>query len=193
VADDLVLNEFDSDTHRRVCANLSVPRSAAELAAFLSKHDPHVEDDAYSAEGVQDYLDDLEADGLVRNVGSFEVDPDDPAPAAREVLAAVNDDDDLITIPKAKADGFAERVEREDAFPYLDSGDHFVMTQLALDRINGPIPGESPPLTGRALRAAEAENERLQQESDERARQGMLDAAERLREQADELEKEAKK
>lgn len=185
MADDLVLNEFESDTHRRVCANLSVPRSAEELAAFLSKHDPHVDASAYGAASVQDFIDDLEAEGLVANVGSFE--------SAADAVAAVRDDADLIDFPKAKAENFAERAEREDVFPYLDGDDHYVMTALALAKIEGPIPDEPPPLTGPALRAAEKENARLKEEADERAREGMLAAAERLREEAERLEKEAKK
>jgi hypothetical protein len=177
-----VLNEFASDTHRRVAGHLSRPRSANDLAHFLARHDPHVEDDAYDPEKVEEYLKDLEADGLVKNIGSG---------TAEELVAKVKADKDLRTLRSEKADEFAARAERSDVYPFPEDGDHWVLTQKFIDKVNAPIPGEPPPLSGPALEHAEAENAKLAEESEAAFREGLRAKAQALRDQADQLDKEA--
>ena len=157
------VNEFDTDTHRRVCANLAQPRSLQDLAAFLRATDPYVDDAAYTVDGVVDYVRDLEADGLVKKLGTFD--------SGDELVKAIKNDGDVVTLHKDKAAALVQRFERPDIFPH-DDEDQYVLTQLALDRINGPIPNE-PSLEGAALAAAEQdqaawfeENERIAKEAE---------------------------
>lgn len=178
------LNEFESDTHRRVVANLSVPRSVGELADHLRQHDPYVSAEAYGEGSLMEYLKDLEADGLVKNIGTY--------PDGAEAVKAVRGDGGLIDFPGPKAAAFCARAERPDVGPFLDE-EQWVMTQLALDKINGPVPGEPPPLKGAALKHAERLNAELAAADRERVRKSLRAEAKRLRERAQDLEGEAKK
>jgi len=127
----VAVNDFDSDTHRRVAANLSQPRSARDLARFLARHDPYVEDTAHTEEGLDSYLEDLEADGLVKRIGSF----DDGA----ALVKAVKADADVQTLPEEKAEVLVERAEHPQRFPFVDE-DHWALTTAGLARLTGPAP-----------------------------------------------------
>jgi hypothetical protein len=177
------LNEFDSDTHRRVCANLSVPRSALELARFLDRHDPHIDVAARDGEQVEGFLLDLEADGLVKRIKGLQ--------DAKAAVKAMRQDSDVPTLPRAKASAYVERADRDDLFPVFDGREHWVFTKAALDRFNGPIRDEKPPKTGADLRAAEEANRALADRDARLAREGLLEEAKRLRARAAELKKEA--
>jgi len=121
-------NDFETDTHRRVAANLSQPRSARDLARFLAALDPHVDEAAHSEEGVAAYLEDLEADGLVTKLGPFE--------DGKALVAAVKDDDQAVTLPKEKAQTLIVRADNPEKFPYADE-DHWALTQVGLERLTG--------------------------------------------------------
>lgn len=142
-----VLNEFASDAHRRVGGNLAQPRSARELAAFLAKLDPHVPDEVYSEAGVLPYLEDLEADGLVKRLGAFE--------DGEALVAAIAKDKALPTLPAEKAKTVAARAASPRVGPYPDE-EQWYITQAFLDRLDGPTPS-SP--EGQALLKAQREEE----------------------------------
>lgn len=170
------LNEFESDTHRRVAANCTRPRSATEIALVLrgpqyhpalgklSAHDRYVDERAYEPAGVQSYLDELEADGLVKNVGRFA--------HGEEALEAQDSDPDVVDFQGVRGDESVEQlVEMQDVagdevaeerirkqkdggqrdgfiglaahparFPLLDAEDHYVMTVACHERLIGPSP-----------------------------------------------------
>jgi hypothetical protein len=180
----MALNEFDSDTHRRVCANLTVPRSVVELAEFLERHDPFVDRRAYSPEGVEEVLRDLEAARLVKRL-----------PGLRDGKAAVKamrQDKDVQTLPRAKASAFMERVERDDVLPAFDGREYWVATKAGLERLTGRVRDEPPALSGRHKREVEAANRELAKLDKQRVRDGLLEEAKRLRERAADLQKAAK-
>jgi hypothetical protein len=123
-----MVNDFETDTHRRVAGNLSQPRSARDLARFLARHDPYVEDAAHSEEGLDSYLKDLEADGLVKRIGSFE--------GGKALVAAVKDDDQTVTLPAEKAKTYIVRSANPEKFPYPDE-EHWAMTYAGHRRLTG--------------------------------------------------------
>lgn len=133
-----VLNRFASDTHRRVAAQCMRPRSALEVAYALRKHDPSVvhgtaaseagEPDAHHWQGAEQYLADLEAEGLVVNVGTFA--------DAEEALAAQDANEQAINF-EGDRDVFANAAAKELGFPFLDQGDHYVLTQACRERLLG--------------------------------------------------------
>jgi hypothetical protein len=132
------INEFASDAHRRVAAQCSRPMSALEIAYSLKRTDPNVPDNLYHASGVQEILKDLEADGLVKNLGPF-----DDAEAA---LKAQDKDKDVINFEGSR-ETFIGRAEHPMRFPFLGRGDdHYVFTKECHARLTGPAyrPGEEP-------------------------------------------------
>ena len=177
--------EFASDTHRRVAGNLTQPRSAADLARLLAALDPFVVDGAYTPNGVESFLKDLEADGMVKQVGTF----DDPAAAIKSFAG----DADLIDIPKVKAANIAERAENPVKYPFLDSEDQWLLAKRGLEALTAPGENVPPPLEGLALKGVEDANAKLAKEDEERAREEALRVAKGLRERADEIEKGLKK
>lgn len=154
------IDEFESDTHRRVAANLAQPRSAAGLARFLAAIDPHVTSKAYTPAGVQDYLDDLVKEGLVVRIGGANADvktAEDAKDAAEAVVAEIKGHDEVPTLPKEKAANWIASSQKRTRRGEI--GDvQYVATQAFFDRVAGPIPNEPPPLEGEALAAAEAQN-----------------------------------
>lgn len=133
-----VLNRFASDTHRRVAAQCMRPRSALEVAYALRKHDPQVVHgreaadaglpDAHHWRGAEHYLADLEGEGLVVNLGTF----DGPA----EALKAQDGHPDAINF-EGDREVFANAAHKELGFPFLDQGDHYVLTQACWERLTG--------------------------------------------------------
>jgi hypothetical protein len=121
-------DDFDSDTHRRVAGNLSQPRSARDLARFLTAHDPYVDEEAHSEEGVVSYLEDLEADGAITKLGSFE--------DGKALVAAVKDSDQAVTLPKEKVQTLMARADNSQKFPYPDE-DHWALTHAGHRRLTG--------------------------------------------------------
>lgn len=145
---EVAVNEFRTDTHRRIAGMLMRPRSAAEIAAEFAKHDPWVEGDpprtdpmtgevseatgAYTAAGVTEYLEDLEAEGLAVNMGNFE--------EASAALEAQNGNPELVDFAGDSGSFFA-LAEAERKYPYLSRADHWVRTNAAQARLVGPVPG----------------------------------------------------
>lgn len=122
----------DSDTHRRVAANCTRPKSATEIAYYNQQLDPNVNDDAYHRTGVQRYLDELEEAGLVKNIGPI----DDPEAA----LQLQNDDDELHDF-YGNPEAWYSRARHPLRFPFLEHGeDHYVQTRLAHEKLIGEAP-----------------------------------------------------
>ena len=126
---EIAVNDFASDTHRRVVANFGRPRTAREVAAQLQRDDPYVDDKAYGAAGCAEYVKDLEADGLLKNLGKFE--------SGKEALKAQDADKDVIDFDGDKAT-FEAAAENPRKFPHLDEDDHYVRTALAQAKLIGP-------------------------------------------------------
>ena len=126
-----VYNDFATDTHRRVLAHAMRPRSAAEIAYQLAKVDLNVDTSAYQQHGVQSILDDLEADGLVKNLGTFE--------DGKEALAAQDKDKDVINFSGSK-EAFHHSADNPLGFPFLDRADHYVMTKKGHAKLTGEVP-----------------------------------------------------
>jgi len=124
----MVVNDFDSDTHRRVAANLSQPRSARDLARFLAALDPHVDEAAHSEEGVTEYLEDLESDGLVVKLGSFN--------GGKAIVAALKDSEQAMSLSPEKAKTYIVRAANPQKFPYPDE-EHWAMTHAGHRRLTG--------------------------------------------------------
>jgi hypothetical protein len=125
------VNDFTTDTHRRVAAQCMRPRSASEIAYALKTLDPHVDEDAYHRDGVNEYLADLEADGLVVNLGSF-----DDAKAALKAQDAHKDAIDF----QGDRDAFSARAAHPTRFPFLEQGeDHWVFTKLCHAKLTGEV------------------------------------------------------
>jgi hypothetical protein len=133
-----VLNRFASDTHRRVAAQCMRPRSALEVAYALRKHDPNVQHgkaardaglpDAHHWQGAEHYLAELEAEGLVVNLGTFE--------SAQDALKAQDGHKEAINF-EGDRDVFVNAARKELGFPFLDQGDHYVLTQACWERLTG--------------------------------------------------------
>lgn len=182
-ATEIPINDFLTDAHRRVCANLSQPRTVFELAMFLTKHDPPVfhEEVAYQGvdlasfdpagggdvvAGAKSLLADLEAEGLVKNLG--------PISDVTAALALIEQDGELADIPKEKAANLVERAEHAEKLPVFGGKDDFyIFTAYGLAKLKGPIPQEPPPMVGARLAAAEAEPDTIQsrEEAEEAAKE----------------------
>lgn len=131
---DVEVNEFQSDTHRRVTAQTMRPRSAREIAYELQTVDASAAEDAKHPDGVNEYLKDLEADGLVVNLGSF--DPGDGEAA----LAAQKKNKQAMDF-EGDEDAFVARSKHPLRFPFFEQGeDHYVMTKLGHARLTGMAP-----------------------------------------------------
>ena|SRR5215211_6027768 len=144
----MAVNEFETDTHRRVAGMLMRPRTAAEIAEEFRRHDPYVNGEqggydraanevieptgAYTTEGVEDYLKDLEADGLAKNIGTF----DNP----KDALDRQDGDKALINFDGSRKE-FKALAESELKWPFLQTADHWVRTIEAQDRLVGEAPG----------------------------------------------------
>jgi hypothetical protein len=189
-ADDQVYNEFKTDRHRRVVANLAAPRSSADLASFLARNDPYVrprhkdEPDVRTVEGAEVVLEELEAEGLVKKI---------PAPqTAQALIDAVKSDDDVPDLHRDRHKHLKQRADRHDAYPYLEDEDQWYMTNAALARLKGPVFDEPLPLEGDALRAAQEQQERVR-EDDARIIREELERDRDLRQKAlEEAEKRLK-
>lgn len=94
---------FASDEHRRVVGNLPIPRHLHELTRNLVA-DPHIGGmRGPSEDDVSEILKDLEAEGLVKQIGS--------ADTADELLKLVSSDKDTIDLHKDQAKHLKERIE----------------------------------------------------------------------------------
>lgn len=130
------INQFETDVHRRVAAHCTRPISALEIAYSFGR-DPNVPDEFRHPEAVEEVLKDLEADGLVKNVGI----PED----AEQALADQNADPDLLDF-HGDSEVWVKRAAHPLRFPFLERGDHFVMTKKNHAKLTGPAyaPGEGP-------------------------------------------------
>lgn len=122
------VNDFATDTHRRVCAQCMYLRSASQIADVLRKVDPNVDEAAYERHGVEEYLADLEADGLVKNLGTF----DDPESA----LKAQDKDKDVRDF-QGSPEVFANSANSQLGYPFLDREAHWVMTNKGHAKLIG--------------------------------------------------------
>jgi uncharacterized protein YciI len=128
------VNEFQTDTHRRVTAQCLRPRSAREIAYELQTVDASAADDAKHPDGVNEYLKDLEADGLVVNLGPFEAGDGEGA------LAAQNGNEQALNF-EGDTNAFVARSKHPLRFPIFEQGeDHYVMTNLGHARLTGEAP-----------------------------------------------------
>jgi hypothetical protein len=136
----------DSDTHRRVCAQCMRPRSATEIAYAFNQLDPNVAPAARHRDGVAGYLGDLEAKGLVKNLGPI----DDPA----KILDAQDKDKELIDF-QGQRDAFVKRAQHPLRFPFPELGeDHYVMTKAAHAKLTGQAPSSAAPAGPAVLTSA---------------------------------------
>lgn len=167
------LNVFASDLHRRVVGNLDIPRSAEALVLTFEKHDPVAigsNSDEYSRKDanklVREVLLDLEAEGLVANLGEVT--------SAEDALAAMNGDSDTLDIGKSQGKAFVDAVEstRANRRHLHVNGTLYGATVKAWNKLNAPIPEEPPPLTGDSLREAEEFNKKWHEENEARAKGG---------------------
>lgn|SRR3954469_654690 len=129
MADEPVYNVFDSDTHRRVCAQCMRPRSASEIAYVARTLDPFIE--ARHRDDVQEVLDELASDGLVKQVEGEE---------PNELLDAQDGDGDVIDF-QGDREAFETRAAHPRRYPFLEQGEaHYVMTNEGHARLTGEVP-----------------------------------------------------
>lgn len=141
------LNDFDTDAHRRVLGNLGQPRSFNDLLLTLRVFDPHVGALGRTEQGLASVLADLEADGLVVNLGQFG--------SGSELVKAVAANKNVPTLHESKAEHFISRLDNPMRHPVLE-GDQLYMTQKGRDKLMGPIPNEpGQHFADRILREAE--------------------------------------
>jgi hypothetical protein len=107
------------------------PRSATEIADRLRTADPDTTDAVHHRDGVLEVLKDLEADGLVVNLGTF----DDPDAA----LAAQDKHKDAIDFEGDRA-VFANMARGPLGYPFLDREDHWAFTKACHARLIGEVP-----------------------------------------------------
>lgn len=137
-------NDFESDLHRRVAGNLTIPRSAEALTLTMERHDPTainfesgVYDRGQTTEQIGEVLSDLEADGVVANIG--EVD------GPEEAIDAVNDDDNVVNMDnEEQQERFIDLVnsDRPNRRHLNVDGELWILTTKGLEKLLGPIPGE---------------------------------------------------
>lgn len=184
-----LLNDFESDEHRRVLANLGQPRSLDDLVRFLRRHDIENTSRARTDVGAEEILADLEADGLIVSLGTPAIGAED-LPTA--IVGAVAEHPLALTLPEEKARHFVERVNHPDRPPFLASEEEvWVQTELGRAKLEAPSPIEGAPLAGLALKAAEERNAQIAEGDRELYAEGRRMHAQRLREEADRLEREA--
>jgi hypothetical protein len=130
------VNQFDSDVHRRVAAHCTRPISALEIAYSFGR-DPNVPEEFRQPSAVEEILQELEADGLVKNFGVLE--------GAAAALKQQDADDEVLDF-YGDPDVWVKRADHPLRFPFLDRGDHFVMTKKNHAKLTGPAyaPGEGP-------------------------------------------------
>jgi hypothetical protein len=137
-------NDFETDLHRRVAGNLTIPRPAEGIVLAMERHDPTainfesgVYDRGQTTEQIGEVLSDLEADGVVSNIG--EVD------GPEEAIDAVNADDNVVNVDNE------EQQERFIALVNSDlpkrrhlnvDGELWILTNKGLEKLLGPVPGE---------------------------------------------------
>lgn len=137
-------NDFNSDLHRRVAGNLTIPRPVEGLVLTLERHDPAainfesgVYDRGQTTEQIGEVLADLEADGVVFNIG--EVD------GPEDAIDAINADDNVVNM---------DNEEQQDLFIALVNsnlpnrrhinveGELWILTNKGVEKLLGPVPGE---------------------------------------------------
>ena len=127
-------NVFDSDLHRRVAGNLQIPRSAEALVMTLERHDPTaIGSDSMSYDrgaavaSVDEALADLEADGVVTNIGEHST-PED-------AVEIVNADDTVVDIGDEQAGLFASVIaSRRPSRRHLNiDGELWILTNKGLE------------------------------------------------------------
>jgi len=140
-------NVFDSDLHRRVAGNLQIPRSVEALVLTLERHDPGAISSWSGSYNrgetigqLGEVLSDLEADGVVINIGEHQT-PDD-------AVEAVNDDPNAVDIPEDQAERFVTVVQssRPSRRHLNVQGELWVLTNKGLEKLTGSIPNEPPPV-----------------------------------------------
>jgi hypothetical protein len=119
-----------TDRDRRVLANLSVPRSAQEVARLIiadanAPFDPTISY-AQTVNEVSELLDDLEAAGLAKNIGVVD--------GAEHAVSVVADDDDVPTLHPEKAEQYQDRMTGKDSWK-LGEGALWYFTAAGLEAL----------------------------------------------------------
>jgi hypothetical protein len=132
-----------TDLDRRTIGNLAIPRNVVDLTQTL-REDQHTE--TRSDDDVQSHLLDLEARGLVVNLGDGH--GDDSAKLASSAQSSKR------TIPMA--DEQCQIMEKRWAAPHLNwrlPGDQWMLSVDGLDQIKAPPPGTPGPMGDQQLAA----------------------------------------
>jgi hypothetical protein len=127
--------EVLTDTERRTLANLSIPRSVANLHHEL-RIDPHTSE-PQDERAMAKLLDELQARGWVKNLGEH----DDAA----HMIARAQDLKSVMDIPDEKAQLFSVRLQRDDQAWRL-RGDQWMLTNEGVAKLHEPV-DERPRLT----------------------------------------------
>lgn len=119
-----------TDRDRRVLANLSIPRSAQEVARQIvadanAPFDPTVSF-AQTINEVEVILWELEGAGLVKNIGAVE--------GAEHAVTLVADDDELPTLHPEKAEQYHDRMTGKDRWK-LGEGALWYFTEAGFEAL----------------------------------------------------------
>lgn len=131
---DLIVNEFDTDAHRRVTSLCSRPRSVEEIrkealqdANLVAALAPDQGKDPLA-----DILGDLVKQGLVKNIGK---------PKDVKAAIAATDKQGVLTLSKDQRKAYRDRADGPGWPHFLpQAGDWYVMTEEAYRRLQGADP-----------------------------------------------------
>jgi hypothetical protein len=169
----------ESNAHRELAGQLSVPRTAAGVERTLADLAPHYR--YPEGKDAKSILKGLEKAGLVKRLGRHD--------SASSAVEANKSDDETIDIPKAKADRYVSTAEGWKDTPRLAYDDElWILTKDGLDALTAPLPGEDPPLSGARLEAANAEDDEWWARQEQIIEEGRKGEIERLRKRIKELE-----
>ena len=142
---------------RRVVGALNTPMTAGDLVAYAARHDPVNLGPLVDAgvRGAEAILNDLEAAGLVVQLGTYE---GTSSEAAEMALASSLDHPDAIDVPKAERKGWLAAAARPDRPPFTAGGRVFIRSRDGHARLEGGISNEPPPLEGERLAAARVQD-----------------------------------
>jgi hypothetical protein len=171
----------ESNAHRELAGQLSVPRTVAGVSRTIADLAPHYRyPEGKDARAV---LKGLEKAGLVKRVGKHE--------SMTAAVAAVEADEDAIDVPKQKAQRYAELAEGWKDTPRAAYDDElWILTKAGLEALTAPLPGEDPPLSGARLEAARREDEQWWERQHRIEDEGRAAEIERLKKRIAELRKE---
>lgn len=127
------------ESDRRVLGNLSEPVSMPILVTRLMRdaHSPFDRTEGYASveEDVRKVLDKLVRRGLALDLGRHS--------DARSMVLALRGHDDAITLPDAKIEALASRLD-SGADIRLTAGELYVMSNAGFDALHAPLPLSEP-------------------------------------------------